>query len=30
MVQYYLSGDFGREHGVYSNNEVRRTGIRAI
>jgi len=29
VVQYYLAGDFGREHGVYTNNEVRRTGIRA-
>ncbi|HUQ81420.1 MAG TPA: SusC/RagA family TonB-linked outer membrane protein [Gemmatimonadaceae bacterium] len=29
MLQYYLAGDFGREQGVYPNNEVRRRGFRA-
>lgn len=29
LLQYYLAGDFGREQGVYPNNEVRRRGIRA-
>lgn len=29
QTQFYLGGDFGREHGVYPNNEVRRTGLRA-
>jgi len=29
VVQYYLSGDFDREQGVYPNNEVRRRGLRA-
>jgi TonB-linked SusC/RagA family outer membrane protein len=29
LVQYYLGGEFGREQGVYPNNEVRRRGIRA-
>jgi TonB-linked SusC/RagA family outer membrane protein len=29
IVQYYLGGEFGREQGVYTNNEVRRRGMRA-
>jgi TonB-dependent starch-binding outer membrane protein SusC len=29
LVQYYLGGEFGREQGVYPNNEVRRRGLRA-
>ena len=29
QVQYYLGGEFGREQGVYPNNEVRRRGLRA-
>ena len=29
LLQFYLAGDFGREQGVYPNNEVRRRGIRA-
>ena len=29
QTQFYLGGDFGREQGVYPNNEVRRRGIRA-
>jgi TonB-linked SusC/RagA family outer membrane protein len=29
QVQFYLGGEFGREQGVYPNNEVRRRGIRA-
>lgn len=29
LVQYYLGGEFGREQGVYPNNEVRRRGMRA-
>jgi TonB-dependent SusC/RagA subfamily outer membrane receptor len=28
-VQYYLGGDYTREQGVYSNNSVRKQGVRA-
>lgn len=29
LVQYYLGGEIGKEQGVYPNNNVRRTGMRA-
>ena len=29
QTQFYLGGEFGREQGVYPNNEVRRRGARA-